>query len=158
MITNDMIQQQLPIFADNNYDRWCIQIRCLFGSQNLWKLVKNGYNEVANHQEFDAQPQACKYMLLETRKKDQKVLYFIYQALDLVVFERICRAKMEKEAWDLLKITHRGVEKMKKVRLQTLWGDFEKLKMEEDETIVKYFDRIISISNQMRLNKKIWVI
>jgi len=43
---------------------------------------------------------------------------------------------------------------VKKVRLQTLRGDFEKLKMEEDETIAKYFDRIIAISNEMRLNRE----
>jgi len=47
--------------------------------------------------------------------------------VDPVVFERICRAKMAK-VWDLLKITYKGVEKVKKVQLQTLQGDFEKLK------------------------------
>jgi len=53
---------------------------------------------VANQQEFDALPEARKDVRLETRKKDRKVLYFIHQMVNLVVFERVCGANMAKEA------------------------------------------------------------
>ena len=79
--------------------------------------MENGYNKVANQQEFDVLPQVRKDVLLETHKQDQKVLYFIHQTVDPVEFESICSAQMAKEVWDSLKITYKGVENVKKVRL-----------------------------------------
>jgi len=46
-------------------------------------------------------------------------------------FEKISNATFAKEAWEKLKASCQGEDKVKKVRLQTLRGEFESLHMKE---------------------------
>jgi len=90
--------------------------------------------------------------LKENRKKDKKVLFFIYQAVDEVIFERILIVTSEKEAWDILHSSYKGDDKVKMVRIQTLRSEFDTLKMKDLESIGDYLNRVISIVNQLKVN------
>ena len=46
----------------------------------------------------------------------------------------------------------KGVDRVKKVRLQALRGEFEASRMTEGETISDYYSRLIAIVNQMKRN------
>ena len=52
--SNNSIHSQLPKFIGKNFNNWCIQMRVLFGSQDLWDLMNIGYNEITNSKEFEA--------------------------------------------------------------------------------------------------------
>ena len=67
-------------------------------------------------------------------------------------FEMVAPAKTLKEAWKMLNKTYSGVEKTKRVRLQALKGDFEKLNKESNEIVLYYFTKVISLVHQMRRN------
>ena len=45
----------------------------------------------------------------------------------------------------MLSKTYSGLEKIKRVRLQALRGDFEKLKKESNEIVSDYFRKVISL-------------
>ncbi|KHN27779.1 hypothetical protein glysoja_025584, partial [Glycine soja] len=84
----------------------------------------------------------------DSRKRDKKAFFLIYQALDDDAFEKIYDITSAKEAWDKLQTSHKGEDKVK-VCLQTLRGEFESLHMKESKSISNYFSRILVVSNQL---------
>ena len=69
------------------------------------------------------------------RKRDNKALTIIYQTMDEGTFENISSAITSKEVWEILKNTHKVVEKVQKVYLQTLRGEFGGLNVKESKSI-----------------------
>lgn len=136
---NGTIQPQLPKFSRNFFDQWCIQMKALFGFQELTEIIEAGYVEPADQVAAAALSQTQKDNLRENRKKDKKALFFLYQAVDEIVFGRISSATTTKDAWEMLQKSYQGDEKVKSVRLQTLQGEFETLSMKDIETISDYF-------------------
>ncbi|KAL0377031.1 UNVERIFIED_CONTAM: hypothetical protein Scaly_0820700 [Sesamum calycinum] len=66
------------------------------------------------------------------------------------MFEKITSETKAKNAWDILKNSAVGVDKVKKVRLQTLKAEFESLLMKENVSISDYFARVLVMVNQMK--------
>ncbi|XP_059663565.1 uncharacterized protein LOC132309261 [Cornus florida] len=71
------------------------------------------------------------------------------------IYERIAKATKSKQAWEIIQAAYKGEEKVRKVRLQTLRSEFEKLDMKENSSISKYFTNVTSIVNQMASNGEI---
>ncbi|XP_050939084.1 uncharacterized protein LOC107992108 [Cucumis melo] len=145
----NMLQPQLPRFSGKNFNQWSIQMKVLYGSQELWDIFERGYTEVENQSELTNQQLV---ELRENRKKDKKALFFIYQAVDEFIFERISTATSAKAAWDILRSTYQGEDKVKMIRLQALRSEFDCIKMKETETIEEFFNRILVIVNSLRSN------
>jgi hypothetical protein len=57
--------------------------------------------------------------------------------------------KSAKDIWDKLRNIYEGDTKVKKEKLQTYRGQFEQLKMKEDENISSYFLRVEKIVNEI---------
>ncbi|XP_038875032.1 uncharacterized protein LOC120067555 [Benincasa hispida] len=130
-----------------NYDNWSIKIKALLGAQDVWEIMENGFQEAEATVD-----QAQRDALKETRKKDKKALYILYQSVDEDTFETIANAETLKAAWDKLQSTHKGVDCVKKVRLKTLRGEFESLQMKEMEMIAEYHTKVMVVVNQLRRN------
>ena len=81
------------------------------------------------------------------KKRDQKTLYAIFQALDESIYEKISKAEIAKEAWVALQRLYKGDERVKRMKLQTLKSEFESLHMNDSESISSYFDRVQTIVN-----------
>ncbi|CAN6716978.1 unnamed protein product [Malus baccata var. baccata] len=132
-MASNLVQLQVPTLKKENYERWCIQFKALFGSQELWEVVSSGYVVPTTEQEATYTADQ-RNTLKDLRKKDQKALYLLYQGLE-----------------DSTTI-YKGVDRVKKVRLQSLRADFETAHMNEGESISDYHSRLIVIVNQMRRN------
>lgn len=127
-------------------------MKVLLKSFKLWSIVEDGYEEPETEEGLS---QAQKNSLNEKREKDNKALFQIYQAIERPIFDRISKAETSKEAWDILQSIYKGEEKVKKVRLQSLRLEFEKLQMQGNETIADYFSKVTSIVNQMATNGEV---
>ncbi|XP_077230201.1 uncharacterized protein LOC143863422 [Tasmannia lanceolata] len=148
-MASNMLQPQLPQFNGKNYNQWSIQMKVLYGSQDLWDIVENGVEEPEDQATLT--PQQLNE-LKDNRKEDKKALFFIYQAVDEVIFERISSVTSAKEAWDTLYTSYKGEDKVKLVRLQTLRCEFDALRMKDSESVEDFYNRVISLVNQLRVN------
>ncbi|XP_060183306.1 uncharacterized protein LOC132613300 [Lycium barbarum] len=126
---------QVHVLIKENYSSWCIQMKAFLGA-DIWKLVESGVDE-----EDD---------VAAAKKKDQKVLALIHQCLDEKIFEKVANATTSKKAWDILQTSIKVLDKVKKVRLQTLRGEFESLQMKESESVSDYISRVLAVVNQMK--------
>ncbi|GAV78469.1 DUF4219 domain-containing protein/UBN2 domain-containing protein [Cephalotus follicularis] len=146
---NNLLQPQLPRFTGKNYHQWSILMKVLYESQELWSLVENGLVEPDDQ---SALTQAQLTELKDNKKKDKKALFFIFQAVDEVIFERISSANSTKEAWDTFYVAYKGEDKIKLVRLQTLRCEFDYLRMKDSKSVEEFFNRVIALVNQMKAN------
>ena len=62
-------------------------------------------------------------------------------------FVKVMHLNFAKEMWDKIVNSYEGNEKVKDAKLQTYGLKFEQLKMNEDETVSKYFLRIEEVVN-----------
>ena len=132
-----------PKLTKDNYSRWSIQMKAYLGGEDVWDVVEKGTEGVGattDKQKHDA------------KVKDKRALSFIYQGVDDANFEKIARANTAKEAWEILQNSFKGGDKVKRVRLQTLRGEFEALKMKASESISDYCSRVLAVVNQMKAN------
>ncbi|XP_012830051.1 PREDICTED: uncharacterized protein LOC105951209 [Erythranthe guttata] len=125
---------QVPKLTKENYGTWCIRMKAFLGAYDAWEPVENG---------VEGEDAA-------SVKKDQKALRVIHQGLDEVMFEKVASTTTSKQAWDILQTSFKGVDKVKRVRLQTLRGEFKSLKMKESESISDYMSRVLANVNEMK--------
>jgi hypothetical protein len=113
------VQQQIPRLSKDNYGSWSIQMRALFGFQDLWELITDGFTEPTEEEEVEYTADEKK-ALKEQRKKDKNVLFLLYQGLDEPTFENVVEATTSKQAWEIVASIFKGDERVRRVRLQTL--------------------------------------
>ena len=84
-------------------------MKALFDSQELWKLIIDGFTKPTPEVEavYTAEE---KKALRKQRKKDSKARFLIYQGLDGSTFKRVAKATTNKEAWEILVTIYKGVE------------------------------------------------
>jgi gag-polypeptide of LTR copia-type len=76
----------------------------------------------------------------------------LFRAVDESGFEKIVGATTSKEAWDILEKVFKGADRVKQVRLQTLRGELESMKMKESESLSDYITRVQAVVNQLIRN------
>ena len=97
---------QMSMLTKNNYDNWSIKMKALLGAQDVWDIVEKGFNE----QDEASLSQGVKETLRESRKRDKKALFLIYQSVDENTFEKIFNATTTKEAWVKLQTCNKRSE------------------------------------------------
>lgn len=73
----------------------------------------------------------------------------LHQCISATIFQKVSRAATAKAVWDILQDEYGNSGRLKKVRLQSLWRQYELLSMGEQETIEAYIGRIQVVTNAM---------
>ncbi|XP_058762797.1 uncharacterized protein LOC131636157 [Vicia villosa] len=122
--------------AELDFSYWELLMTTHLKAHNVWSFVAPGLQEGADE---------------VARTKDQLALLQIHQGIDYSIFGKKTNAKTAKEAWDIWKLSHKGVEKARKSKLQSLHREYERYEMSNSETVEQYFSRVINLVNKMRL-------
>ena len=63
---------------------------------------------------------------------------------------KVLHCKSTKEIWDKIKVIYEGDNKVKKAKLQTYITQFENLKINKEENIEEYLQRVDEVINSIR--------
>lgn len=144
-VSNERIPANLPILNAKNYDKWCKQMKVLFGYQDVLEVIKNGVTPL-----FQNVIEAKQATHKEEKKNDYKALFLIHQCIDGDNFEKVGDCDSSKQAWEILEKAYVGAHKEKMVRLQIHKQQIELIQMEEKETIKDFATRITRLANQVK--------
>ena len=121
-------QMLLPQLSKTKYENWSIHMKALLGSQDAWEVVEEGLEDPK-----------------EVRSKDKGALYMLFWVVDESGFEKFASATTSKEAWDTLGKMFKGIDRVKQMRLQTLRGKLENMKMKESENVSDYIMHVQTV-------------
>ena len=108
----------------------------------IWQSIENGY-KVPKTVPTDADE-------LAQYNNNSKARNHLLSAIDESVFNKVMNYPSAKEMWDKIQTTYEGSSKVKEAKIQTYRGQFEQLRMNEDEDISAYILRIDQLVNTIR--------
>jgi hypothetical protein len=132
-----------PLFDGKKNSFWKIRMKTQLMSlgADVWDVVETGY---------------VKPVVLAS-KDDKLEFSFNVKAMNAILsglveaqFVKVMHCDSTKVMWDKMISSYEGDEKVKDAKLQTHRLKFEQLKIDEDETISKYFLRIEELVNTMK--------
>jgi hypothetical protein len=97
----------------------------------VWKSIVDGYTTPTVPPTNDK--------VVKLGENNSKAKNELLNGLSDTVFTKVAHCKSTKEIWDKLRNIYEGDSKVKTTKLQTYRGQFEQLKMKEDEDITTYF-------------------
>jgi hypothetical protein len=123
----------IPQFDGHEYDFWSIRMRTYIHAQvfQVWKSILDGYTTPT------VPPTNEK--IVKLGENNSKATNALLNGLSDTVFTKVAHCESSKEIWDKLQNIYEGDTKVKEAKLQTYKGQFEQLKMKEDEDITTYF-------------------
>ena len=143
-----------PLLNSGNYSFWKIRMRAYIRSINekAWMSVEEGYELPTKRIEdgtMISKPRAEWTAIdFDNAKWHHRAVNAIFGGVDSTQFIYIQNLESAKEAWDTLQTTNEGTLSVRRSRVQMLTSQFESLVMNEDEKLVDFQTRLLSITNQ----------
>jgi len=113
-------------------------------------IVENGYVELVDQATYNSLTQAKKYVLKDQRNKDRKSLFCIHQAMHESILPRVASGNQDKEAWDILQTSYKGMDKVKTSKLQIIRRDFETMTVKYSDIVDSFYTHVIGMINQIK--------
>ena len=133
-----------PLFTGENYAYWSVMMRVHMMSPGwkVWEATKKELN-IGNWYPTDT-------VELGEYEGNSKALNAILSGLSNLVFTKVMQCTSYKQAWDKFKIIYEGEYKVKESKIQTYKGQFESLKMKQEDNIGEYLLRVDEVVNAIR--------
>ncbi|KAL3745588.1 hypothetical protein ACJRO7_014670 [Eucalyptus globulus] len=137
-----------PVFTGENYQAWAVKMKAFLEGHDLWEAVEDDY-EVAPLPNNPTMNQIKLHKERTTRKAKAKSC--LYAAVSPTIFTRIMKCDSAKVIWDFLKEEYEGDEKIRGMKVLNLLREFERQQMKESESVKKYSDRLVGITDKIRV-------
>lgn len=122
------VSLKYPMLTKSNYAAWAIKMEVFMMAQGVWDAVESS-------DPIDS----C---------RDRMALAAIYQGIGEDTLLQLGAKKTTKEAWNMLKTMNQGAAKVKEVRSQTLWREFDALRMGDSENVDEFSGKLTIIVNK----------
>jgi hypothetical protein len=119
-----------PILTKTNYIEWSAVMRIMLQGRHLWDTVNVGTGEFTD---------------------DRNALEALCKAVPPELQGVLANKAMAKEAWDALKTRHLGIDRVHKVKAQTLRQEFNVITFKEGESIDNFSCRLTKITDQLAI-------
>ena len=90
------------------------------------------------------------YLLKDNKKRDNRDLCLIQQAVNDIIFPQMSNSYSWKVAWDIHETDCQGITKVNIIKLRNLRGDLKLLRMKESNSIEKFMTWAMNVVNQLR--------
>jgi len=133
MESTNSYKNGIPQFDGHKYAFWSIRMKTYIQTQGfqVWQSIVDGYIAPAVPPTNDK--------AVKIGENNSKSINALLNGVNDMVFTKVAHCKSAKEIWDKLRNIYEGDSKVKTTKLQTYRGQFEQLKMKEDEDIAAYF-------------------
>ncbi|GKE33012.1 pol polyprotein, partial [Tanacetum coccineum] len=118
---------QCLILTATNYTIWRMRMEVLLRKHGVWDVVDSG---------------------LVNAQKNNIVKGVLFQSISEDLILQIGNLKTRKEIWEAIKTRNLGANHMKEARLQTLFTEFENLKISDNDTIDAYVAKLSGIASK----------
>jgi hypothetical protein len=154
MERNNLYKNGIPQFDGQKYAFWSIRMKTYIQAQGfeIWQSIVDGYTTPTVPPTNDKavklgqnNSKATNALLNGLRNKNFFIALTYLKSKKEgheTIFTKVAHCKSAKEIWDKLRNIYEGDSKVKETKLQTYRGQFEQLKMKEDENIAAYFLRV----------------
>jgi hypothetical protein len=131
----------IPQFDGKKYVFWSIRMRTYIQAQGfqVWQSIVDGYTTPT--------VPLTNEKAVKLGENNSKATNSLLNGLSDTVFTKVAHCKSFKYIWDKIQNIYEGDTKVKAAKLQTYRGQFEQLKMKEDEDITAYFLRVDETMN-----------
>ncbi|KAK2415413.1 gag-protease polyprotein [Trifolium repens] len=142
-----------PVLNGSNYDYWKARMIAFikFMDQKAWRAIITVWNHpIVSAEDGSSILKGEGDWTSEEETEansNSKALNVIFNGVDENIFKLINTCTEAKQAWEILQTAHEGTSKVKMSKLQLLSTKFENLKMEDDENISEFNNRIRDIAN-----------
>ncbi|XP_075515871.1 uncharacterized protein LOC142550682 [Primulina tabacum] len=147
-----------PVLDGSNYALWKVKMGMYIKSieERAWQRVLDGWSTprsspriLDDDRDSRSKPEnSWSNDEVQTSNFNSEALNAIFTSVDVNMFSLITNCISAKEAWHILQKHCEGSESVRRTKLRLLTSKFESLRMEENETIVKYDRRLRDIANE----------
>jgi hypothetical protein len=143
MESTNSYKNGIPHFDGQKYVFWSIRMKTYIQAQGfeIWQSIVDGYTVPTVPPTNDK--------AVKLGQNNSKATNALLNGLSETIFTKVAHCKSTKEIWDKLRNIYERYTKVKEAKLQTYRGQFEQLKMKEDENIAAYFLRVDKIVNEI---------
>ena len=144
-----------PFLISENDFYWKMRMQYFLKmqSEKVWNAVEFGWSPPKVLDREDRPTNVIKPKLEwdrgdnEASENNARAMYSIFNAISMDEFHRIATCTLAKEAWDILQVTHEGINAVKVSKLQMLTSKFETIRMEDHENFGEVHAKLMDIVN-----------